>query len=116
MAAGLELRGLKNRQLKREANSEICQIPTKRRKICSHHPKVVVEKLDSGHSNMEIDGYPGTYLPQARYQHSSFSILPARLDGNTAVANCTSPSAFKEHSDHSTTSSICLKTERMEII
>ncbi|CAL8238897.1 unnamed protein product [Gadus morhua 'NCC'] len=60
VAAGLELHGLKNRPLKREANSEICQIPTKKRKICSHHPEVVEEKLDSSHmsSNMEIDVYP----------------------------------------------------------
>ena len=74
MAAGLELHGLKNRPLKREANSEICQIPTKKRKICSHHPEVVEEKLDSSHlsSNMEIDVYPGMYFSPARYQHSSF--------------------------------------------
>ncbi|KAK0132346.1 Serine/threonine-protein kinase pim-2 [Merluccius polli] len=89
--------GLKNRQLKRKVNSEKCQIPTKRQRICSHPPQAVVEKVED--SNIEMDGDLGMSGFSAGSQYSRFSF------------SGTSSSAMEESSDHSTTtSSSCLKT------
>ncbi|CAL8316395.1 unnamed protein product [Gadus morhua 'NCC'] len=116
VAAGLELRGLRNRPLKREANSEIRQIPTKKKKIRSHHPEVVLEKLDSSYlsSNTEIDGYPEGLQRLEIEDHGSVSPASGNLHNleiwNGPSTDVTSSSvgdirssAIEEHFNHNTT-------------